>query len=127
MPLSPLQQTENWTHLSPEERDELIIELNELSTLLAKDLNKRFHVRRCSRQSFDELGRITLGNDTNNWTFLKTAWTTVSDDEDDLSIQLILTLAKLTRNLVAQVPGNQDKAMYVCTLSLRSSLNKTDS
>jgi hypothetical protein len=57
--------------------------------------------------------RILFGQDHANWTLIVRTWETAKQLEDVPFRQLVLPLAKLTRNLVAQVPGNQEKALYV--------------
>jgi hypothetical protein len=62
--------------------------------------------------SYERLQRVSFGNESENWRFLKQAWLTAGRNDNEAGMQLILSLARLTRNLVAQVPNNQEKALY---------------
>lgn len=68
---------------------------------MADDLGKDIRVRQ-------QVGRAS----PSVWPGLKNLWESV-DAEDPSSRDLIASLAKFTRNLVAAVPENQAKALYV--------------
>jgi len=68
---------------------------------IADDLGKDIHVRQ-------RMGQAT----PSVWPRLNNLWKTV-DAENTSSRDLIASLAKFTRNLVAAVSENQEKALYV--------------
>ena len=68
---------------------------------IAEDLGKDIHARQRMGQASPSV-----------WPVLNNLWKTV-DTEDPSSRDLIASLAKFTRNLVAAVPENQRKALYV--------------
>ena len=72
---------------------------------IADDLGKDIHVRQ-------RMGQAT----PSVWPCLNNLWKTI-DAENLSSRDLIASLAKFTRNLVAAVPENQAKALYVSQLA----------
>ena len=68
---------------------------------IAEDLGKDIHVRQRMGQASPSV-----------WPGLNNLWKTV-DAENPSSRDLIASVAKFTRNLVAAVPENQTKALYV--------------
>jgi len=68
---------------------------------IADDLGKDIHVRQRMGQASPSV-----------WPGLNNLWKSV-DVENPSSRDLIASLAKFTRNLVAAVPENQAKALYV--------------
>lgn len=68
---------------------------------IADDLGKDIHVRQ-------RMGQATPFV----WPCLNNLWKAV-DAENTSNRDLIASLAKFTRNLVAAVPENQEKALYV--------------
>ena len=73
---------------------------------IAEDLGKDIHVRQRIGQASPSV-----------WPGLNNLWKTV-DAENPSSRDLIASLAKFTRNLVAAVPENQTKALYVFRLAV---------